>query len=216
MAPFGRAELFAALSQYNRGTWPAQLVAFAIAVACILMLVEGRGASRAIGFGLGLVWAWMALAFYVVYLTPVTSLAWLFAGAFLAGASAFAERAGDGRLVFEPKTGLRGALGLVLMLYGLVGYPLVASLSGQSLFEMATVGLPSPTTIFTLGLLFFARRPFPLGILIVPLAWCVVGTVSAVSLRILPDLALPVAGVVTAAFLLGRSGPMPAANGGHA
>ena len=212
--PFTREQLLETFVQYNRAIWPAQLVLFAIGAACILMVLEGRGSSRAIGFALGLVWAWMALAYHVAFFVRVTPGAWVFAGAFMVAASAFAKRAGDGGLVFERPSGLQGVVGVLFALYGVIGYPAVAALSGLADPSIPTLGLPCPTTIFTLGMLLLARRPYPTGAVIVTFVWCVVGTSAALSLGVLPDLALPIAGIVAAALMIRRPRPLQLASDG--
>ena len=220
--PFSRAQFLEVFAHYNRGVWPAQLVLFAVGVACAIMLLElregheNRRASRGIGVLVGLVWAWTAIAYHLMYFTPINGAAWLFAGACLVAANAFTAAAVSGALRFERPAGLSAVAGTLFLINGTIGYPFVTSLTGLQLAETPTFGLPCPTTIFTLGLLLFARRPIPTSVVVVPFAWCVVGTVAAFSLGMYADLALPIAGLVAAVLLRRPRLTRALTAGGHA
>jgi hypothetical protein len=67
---------------------------------------------------------------------------------------------------------------------------------------MPTFGLPCPTTIFTIGVLAFLKRPHPRSVFIVPVLWCVVGATAAFVLGVTQDLALIVAGTVGIILLI--------------
>src|SRR6478735_636787 len=45
-----------------------------------------------------------------------------------------------------------------------------------------TFGLPCPTTIFTIGVLLFAKAPVPRSAFIVPVLWALVGSTAAFTL----------------------------------
>jgi hypothetical protein len=87
--------------------------------------------------------------------------------------------------------------GALLVGYALIGYPLLASLLGQQFPATPTFGLPCPTTIFTLGVLLWLQRPAPVFLLIIPLAWSVIGTAAALQLDVREDFGLLVAAVLT-------------------
>jgi hypothetical protein len=63
------------------------------------------------------------------------------------------------------------------------------------------IGTPCPTTLLTLGLLFWARPPLPRLLLAVPLLWSAVGTTAAFALGVPQDLALLVAGLAAQVLL---------------
>jgi Family of unknown function (DUF6064) len=65
-----------------------------------------------------------------------------------------------------------------------------------------TVGLPCPTTIFTIGVLAFAVPPCPRSPLIVPVLWCFVGAQAAILLSVRPDLGLIAAAAVGIGLLI--------------
>jgi uncharacterized protein DUF6064 len=67
---------------------------------------------------------------------------------------------------------------------------------------LPTFGLPCPTTIFTLGLFLWCRRPTPWLLLVVPALWAAIAISAAVSFHVFEDYALPVAAVVLIAVRL--------------
>jgi hypothetical protein len=71
------------------------------------------------------------------------------------------------------------ALGGLFVVYALVVYPLLGAALGHRFPAAPTFGLPCPTTLFTVGLLAFLRRPFPASVLVIPALWTVVGTSAA-------------------------------------
>ena len=105
--------------------------------------------------------------------------AWLFGALFLGAAALFLWSTWKGRLRFDPPRGIAGIASAVLLLYALIGYPLLGWAMGHTYPRVPTFGLPCPTTTFTLGLLLLARRPVPKAVLVVPMAWSIIGSFAA-------------------------------------
>lgn len=209
--PFTREQFFELFGQYNESVWPAQLAILALAVASLALVLVAvvdpragravRAATRAPGWALALLWGWMAVAYHFVFFTRINPAAWIFGAAFLLAAGLFAVETYRGRLRFEQPRGGAGALGLGLVFYALVGYPIVGVLSGHAYPHEPTFGLPCPTTIFTLGLLLLARRPAPASVFVVPFAWSLVGSTAAFQLGVAQDYGLLAAAALAGAAL---------------
>ena len=103
------------------------------------------------------------------------------------------------------------ALGCALVLYALIGYPLVAALLGQRFPAEPTFGLPRPTTILTFALLVWCMRPVPWSLLVIPIGWTLVATSGALSFGVGEDYALPLAAVLAIAVLAWPRAPPPRA-----
>ncbi len=64
MLPFTRDQFLAVFVQYNVGVWPAQIVAYVLGVAMIVVLfVPSQGGNRIIGVGLAAMWAWTGMMY---------------------------------------------------------------------------------------------------------------------------------------------------------
>jgi hypothetical protein len=202
--PFNSEQFLAVFGRYNDAVWPMQFVLVGAGLAAIALLL-GRGASngRMISGILTLLWAWMAIAYHFAFFAAINPLAWVFGAAFLLAAIAFGwVGVVKARLRFALRGGARGWTGGVLLAYALLIYPLVGHAVGHRYPEIPTFGLPCPTTIFTLGLLMFAKVPFPRGIFAVPLLWSAVGASAAVHLGVVQDLGLVAAGVAGLAVVV--------------
>jgi hypothetical protein len=198
--PFTEDQFFSVIERYNVATYPAALACIALALFAALSPRLGNEWARAPGGVLALLWAWMAAGYHFAFFRTINPAAWVFGGAFLVAAGAFFEHTRRGTLRFEPAKGVHGAIALALLGYALVGYPLVARLSGQVFPRVPTFGLPCPTVIFTLGMLLLARRPVPKSLFVVPIAWSAIGTVAAVKLGVVEDYGLPAAALVVLAL----------------
>lgn len=203
--PFTVEEFFEVMRAYNEGVWPAQLGLAAVGSASVALLaLRGEFASRAISAGLALLWAWAALAYHLGYFYHVNPAAPLFAALFLVGAALFAwHGVVRGRLRFE-RFDAQSALGGVLIAYALLVYPALAIALGHAYPQMATFGLPCPTTIFTLGLAAFLRPPVPGSVLLAPLAWVLIGSQAALLFGMYEDLGMLAAGAAGVWFAFGR------------
>lgn len=198
--PFSAGQFFDVLAEYNQATWPMPIVWMLAALAGVAMLFVHGGWDRALGWLLAALWAWMAVAYHFSYFTRINPAAWWFGAFFLLGAGVFIRQASRGNLRFGRPVTFSHGVGMLLIAYALIGYPLVAAVAGQTYPRVPTFGLPCPTTIFTLGCLLLARRPVSAWLFAVPVCWSFVGTVAAVKLGVVEDYGLLVAALVVLAL----------------
>jgi hypothetical protein len=90
---------------------------------------------------------------------------------------------------------VRSTIGHFLADFGLVIYPVIGYLIHHNLSQIISLGLPCPTTIFTLGFFMMARGKFPRYLLVIPAIWALIGTFAALKLGVYQDLMLPVSAV---------------------
>jgi hypothetical protein len=66
--PFGQDAFFALFEQYNRAIWPAQIVAYVLALAALALAARPMaGAGRAITAILAFAWAWNGIVYHVMF-----------------------------------------------------------------------------------------------------------------------------------------------------
>src|SRR5689334_7212478 len=87
MLPFTREQFLAVFAEYNRGVWPAQVIAYAIGFV-IVALIGRRSArhDRWIAAALALMWGWTGVAYHVLYFVRINKLALVFGALFAAEA----------------------------------------------------------------------------------------------------------------------------------
>lgn len=215
--PFTAAQFFDVFQHYNVDVWPAQLVVLALALAVLVLVHRGRASDgRWIAGALALLWAWMGVAYHFAYFTVINPAAWGFGALFLLGALALAwVGVVQGRLTFGRRSDARGWTGGALVVFALVVYPALGWSMGHRYPAVPTFGLPCPTTLFTIGVILFARGAVPRSILVVPVLWSAVGTTAAFALGVYQDLGLLVAGGVGLVAITGV-GPFGDGPGGVA
>jgi len=166
---------------YNRAVWPAHIVGIALGVAALLLLRRTRPAhGRLLAAILALAWLWVAWAVHYERYSTINWAAPYVAVAFaLEGLAFLWLSASPGRLAFEPHLDAAGNMGLILYLFALVVHPLLVVLAGRSwrgaeIFAIA----PDPTAIATLGLLLLSRTPARHLLMLLPLFWCVLSSLT--------------------------------------
>jgi hypothetical protein len=158
---------------YNAAVWPLQIVVLALCVAILMLIVRETACNgRAIAAILGALWLFVAWAYL---LERYDTINW--AGRYLAIGFALqaALLAWTGivrdRLRFDLR-GIVGKIGIAVVVFAIVVYPLIAPLAGRPWTQAEFFGLaPDPTAIATLGVLLAATRPHWL-LLVIPLVWC--------------------------------------------
>lgn len=144
----------------------------------------------------------MGIVYHWLHFTSINKAAYAFGALFVLQGLLFLFIGQGGLLQFERPTELRGILGIALLLYALLIYPLLGAVMGHLYPHAPTFGLPCPTTILTFGLLIWTTSKVPWWVLIVPILWSVIGFMAALKLGVREDIGLMVAGVLAAVFLL--------------
>jgi len=207
MLPFTTEQFLDTFGRYNQAIWPLQIVAYALGVlAVFLALRPGRWSSRLVAATLGVFWLWTGTVYHLVYFRQINGAAVLFGALFIAQGALWRLVGGARpRLAFRTHRDLGGLVGALFIAYALVGYPLLGLALGQSFPRMPTFGVtPCPVTIFTFGLLLWTEHHVPRLLLVIPLAWSLLGVSAAISLDVGEDLGLVVVGLLGTALLVWR------------
>lgn len=193
----------------NEALWPLQPL---LLLAALLLLAGAWSrhlpSLRTGALGFSLAWAWVAWDFLAQRYAPINWAAASFAWGFAAMAAALFALA-----VRRPDTaGSKGRqrAGLGLMLWAVLGHPLLALAFGRPWAQAEVIGLaPDPTAIATLGLLLcIDARPHALVWLLRAgaMAWLVVSAATLATMGS-PQSAVPLAAVLIAGLALRLSGP---------
>lgn len=200
MIPFTVDQFLAVFAQYNLAVWPTQVLLYGVAVCAIGLAIQRRfDASGAISLILAALWLWSGVVYHLIFFSSVNKAAYLFAGFFIAQ-SVFFFYVGvlRRRLRFHLRWDLSGLVGAVLILYALVIYPILNYQFGHMYPKMPTLGVPCPTTILTFGLLAWSDGGLQASVLVIPVAWSLVGLSAALSLGMIEDFGLVAAALLAA------------------
>ncbi len=204
--PFSIEQFFEIFKHYNETVWPAQIVLNALAVAAIVLIFTRLQSRNKLSSGiLGALWLWMGIVYHLLFFSSINKAAYLFGILFILQGFIFLVGGTlKAQLSFQYKSDVYHHVGSLLMLYGLVIYPILGYFLGHVYPEQPTFGLPCPTTIFTFGLLLWTTKRVPKYVLIIPFLWSLVGTMAAVKLGVREDIGLFVAGITTVILLIVR------------
>ena len=89
-------------------------------------------------------------------------------------------------------------VGVVLLAYALLVYPMLGQLGDHPYPDSPSFGLPCPTTIFTFGLLLLTTERVPRHLFAIPLLWAAIGSTAAVLFGVWEDVGLGVAAIAAA------------------
>jgi hypothetical protein len=197
--PFSTEQFLGVFKEYNTAVWPFQVVLIAIAIFSIVILIaKPHRSRRSIPSVLAFFWLWMGVVYHLLYFTEINKAAYAFAAIFILQGLLFLMYGFTGKLSFRLQFNFYGITGSILMLYGLIVYPILGYLMGHIYPSSPIFGLPCPTTIFTLGILLCADKRVPVALLIIPVLWSAIGFMAAASLGIKEDTGLLLAGLIAA------------------
>jgi hypothetical protein len=198
-------QILSVFEAYNLEVWPMQAVAYLLGIVALFFAVKRtQGSSRIVSAILSFLWLWTGLVFCVFYFGPV------FTGGYvmgilviIQGVVLFAD-AMRPRVTFHCEASLYSVMGILFVAYAMIGYPLVGHFVGHDYPRTLPFGLvPCPTTVFTFGLLMLADVKVPKHLLVIPILFTIAAVVP-ISLGILEDVGLLVAGVVGTVMILYR------------
>jgi hypothetical protein len=204
--PFTVEQFLSVFRAYNEAIWPAQYALVALAlIALLLVAFPRRWSSAAVSGILAVLWLWVGIAYHLAFFARINPLAYFFGALSIAGGLVFGwvgivRR----RLEFRLQRNARSVAGASLLAFALAVYPAWAIHAGHNYPELPTFGLPCPVTLFTIGMLGFAVRPYRRVVLVAPLLWCLFGAQAAFLLAMTQDLGLLVAAAF-AGFLIATS-----------
>jgi hypothetical protein len=194
------------IADYNNAFWPLQFATYALGIVALLFAIwKSKYSSKVVTGILAFFWLWVGIIFNWLYFSKLFPLAISFAvlfaiqGILLVAVGIFRED-----LSFRVKPDLYGIIGGILILYGMVGYPLIEYLLGRGYPSLLSFGMvPCPTTVFTLGLLLWTDKKPPKYILIIPFLYTLSGPLP-VYLGIVEDVGMIVLGIAATILLLYR------------
>ena len=193
MMPFTRDQFFAIFAAYNSAIWPVAIIAYPLALTMVAFALRGGRSNAAIvAASSALLWGFVGVAYHGLFFSRINLAAPLFAAAFVLQAVLFCAAAASGHgIEFIERSRVRSAVGLGLILYAMIIYPLIGLIAGERYPAMPLFGVaPCPLLIFTFGLFSLASR-VRWWLWIVPLLWTIVGTGGFYLLSVPQDAALP-------------------------
>jgi hypothetical protein len=207
MLPFTRDQFLSVFVAYNHAIWQVEVVAYLIGVLAVATLFRpGRSSSRIVAGTMALMWIWTGVAYHGLFFATINKAAFLF-GALFVVQGLYVAWAGVVRkgLQFRVENEFAAWVGIALLAYTAVLYPLIGMMAGHGYPEMPMFGVtPCPVTLFTFGMFLLATDHISRWLLVIPFLWSLVGGSAAVLLDVPQDWLLLVSGFLALPLILFR------------
>lgn len=200
--------LYAVIGHYNEAVFPAQVVAFVLALAALAYALWPRPAGgRVVAVVLAAGWLWSGSAFLGDHYAAIN-----WAGAYYE--VAFAVQAalllGYGAILNKLRFGFDGGaaawVGLSFVVFALVLHPLIELAIGRTWMQLQLVGVsPDPTSLLTLGLFLMTTHRVPWALLVIPVLWLLISGSWAWLLGAPERMVLPLACLAATATVMWRN-----------
>jgi hypothetical protein len=205
--PFTFEQFLDVFKNYNESVFPIQLIFYFLSPVIIYLAIRPNAiSSKIIITIIAILWLWMGIVYHIIFFTEINKVAYLFGVFFIIQGILFLIfGVFQNKFTFQFQKDTYGNIGLILVAFALIIYPILGYFLGHVYPSSPTFGLPCPTTIFTFGVLLFNIKKCPVSILIIPFIWSVIGAMAAFQLDIIEDIGLLVTGVVTMSLLIYRN-----------
>lgn len=196
--PFTQEQFFSVFQSYNTSIWPSQILLYILAFLILYLIhTSGKDSHKIVSGILGGFWLWMGVVYHWGFFSSINPAAKLFGFLFVLQAIFFLyEGLIKENLTFSYSNSLTTKLGIILIFFGTIIYPILGYFSGHIYPNSPTFGLPCPTTIYTLGVLFFVKK-LPIYLMIIPILWSAIGFMAAKAFGVTEDIFLLIAGIIS-------------------
>ena len=196
--------VFDFFGMYNNSIWPMQVVVYVLALAAVYLAVKKiKYSDRIIAVILAFFWLWNGIVFFPPT-GAASALFYVAAALFTIQGLLFLIGVAKPFVSFRIGTDIYSLIGIVLILYGLIGSPFVGALVGHLYPRMALVGLfPCPLLSFTFGLLLCTDSKIPKYLLVVPFVWGLMG-VMTISIGMVEDVVMLLGALLATAMIVYR------------
>jgi hypothetical protein len=205
MLPFTPDQFFAVFVSYNQAIWPVQIGAYQLGGLAVALLFWRPGqAGRVIAGILAAMWLWTGIAYHALFFSAINKAAYLFAALFvIQGGYLIHAGVYCGRIRFGLRSGPANWVGMALIAYAAIVYPLIGMATGHLYPAMPVFGVtPCPVTIFTFGMLLATVPPLSRWLLAIPFVWSLIGGSAAILLDVPQDWLLLASGFVAVPLIV--------------
>lgn len=199
-------QLLDVFARYNLAIWPMQVVAYLLGIAAIFFAVRKTGYSdRLISAILAFYWLWFGILFNILYWSKLWSTAYAFGVlAIIQGVLFLIFGVIKPHISFGFRLNTYTIIGIILVVYALIGYPVIGSFFGRVYPRSPAFGLvPCPTTLYTFGLFLWTDKKIPKYLLIIPLIVAITG-LAAILMGVYEDVGLVVGGILGTILIFTR------------
>jgi hypothetical protein len=179
--------------EYNATIWPLIVLFYLLGTTSVALLFRpSRASTLFISLNLAAMWLVNGVGYHWTFFREINPAAAIFGAVFVLQAVLLVLLSlRNPKLRFIARRDARSAVGLMLVLFATVLYPLWGWHTGHVWPQMPAFDVaPCPTTIFTIGILLMGSWQVVRWLLILPGLWAAVGGSAAILLGVPQDFAL--------------------------
>jgi hypothetical protein len=193
-------EFFDLFGTYNEMYLAAIVLTYVLAIISLFMTIRKNNYSnRFISFTLVFLWSWVGVVFGILVFSPLPIVMagielpgtwYLFGGIFaIHGIILLFNGVFKDAASYTWKNNPRHYIGLLLILFGLVLYPIIGALTGRVFPDYPIFGIaPCPVTLFTIGLLLWTDERPSLEFWFIPIFWGFMGIAPVLFYAVYADI----------------------------
>jgi len=163
---------FAMWEQYNSAVWPMQIATYVLGLLSVFLTVKKwRLSDKVIAGTLSFLWLRSGVVTFIIGFGDLSAQYYVWGALWIIQSLIFFFVGFvKSKLAFGFNGKWYNYLGLIFIVYGLVVYPLIGSVSGHPYPGSPIFGVaPCPVCIFTVGMLLLSAKKVPLFVMAIPL-----------------------------------------------
>ena len=209
-------QFFELIKSYNNTFWPLIFITYFLGLMIIyLSRNKSENSDKIISGILAFLWIWSGLVFWIgtfgSYTFTMFDISipgmWIMLGIgfIVQGCIFIFFGIMKSSLSFKIEKNNYFYLGIILIIYAMVLYPIIGFLTGRPYPVYPTFGIaPCPITIFTFGILFWTNKKVNVIIIIFPLIYSLCGIIPLVMYGVIADLGLIIFGIIGSSLIVYR------------
>jgi hypothetical protein len=203
-ASFSIEQLLTIFEHHNQTFWLIHILAYVLGIIVLVLLFRKSDTrNKIINNTLAIFWLWTGVVFFILYFGQIYKPAYIFGALFIIQALLFTLPRLRSNLSYHYAKDIYSIIGIIFILYAMIGYPLVGLLVNHIYPATPAFTLaPCPLVIFTFGV-FLNTEKTPKLYLVIPLFWAISGFIP-ISIGMVEDIGLIVAGIVGTILLFVR------------
>lgn len=203
-------EFFARFEIYNITLWPMIIVTYILGIiALILAIKKIKNSNKIISIILAFLWCWAGIFCLMIFLGPIDQVRYIIQGMIWVVQAILLLYLGvyKDKLSFKFERDTYSIIGALMIIYGLVIYPIVGALTGHPYPAHPIFGTACcPVCIFTFGLLMWTNKKVPIYIALIPLFWAITsGLFATLIFNVYADIGEFIIGIVGFILILYRN-----------
>jgi len=206
MLSFSIEEFLLVLESYNLAIWPFQIFAYILVVLVLFFSFKPTKYSPKIILSiLSFFWLFTGIVFCFIYWAPSHIFGYIFGICCTIQGLLFLYSIIRSDITISPPDKTYKLIGLLFVLYAIIGYQIFGYYLGHIYPKFFAVGLvPCPTTIFTFGIFLIINKRIPIQYFVIPLIISLGGFLAAYN-GIYEDIGLIIVGILGTILLIQRN-----------